>query len=182
VARWWFWRVELRSDDERIIMKRFNQLLAGGLLGASLLTGVIAGTAGSAGAATLIPLLPTVTTVVATQAPQVGEGRPPVVISSSTQLAVIGGLLITPSGSVTFTAVNGPTRVPLGSTVNGSCLLKLSPLLGSCTSTLVLNPTLTQLLDDCGGWTIVAYYSGSTDLVAQPSTGSAFFHNSECES
>jgi len=105
-------------------------------------------------------LLPTTTTLSVSNA-QITEGDP-VTLTATVQISGVGGLLVTPSGTVAYTASTpGGPVVQLGTAPLASCVLTLS----QCRSTL----TTAQL--PVGAVTVTAHYSG--DQVTQPSTGSA---------
>jgi hypothetical protein len=141
-------------------------------MGAGLFMGTMAGAA-PVSAATL-PLLTTTTTV--SVAPAAGI---PETATATVSLELVKGLLITPSGSVTFVESNDGSVVPLGSAPLSKCLLGLPSLLGitkaTCSATV-------SLADDhfCYIGTITASYSGSTDLIAKPSVGSDVVNESVC--
>ncbi len=101
-------------------------------------------------------ILPTTTTVQASGSPVlVGT---PVTLTAKVSVLGLGGLLIIPTGQVTFTAVNGGPPVTLGSAA-------LSPfcLLTPCTATLTTSALAV------GTNTIKASYAG--DLLAAASSG-----------
>lgn len=102
--------------------------------------------------------LPTTTTVVAS-ALSVRYGQP-VTFTTTVSALHLGGLLITPSGAITFTAANGSQTVTLGTaTIAKPCLLTVIP----CTATF----TTAQL--PAGDDLVTASYSG--DLLTGPSSG-----------
>ena len=105
-------------------------------------------------------VLPTTTTLSVSNA-QITEGDT-VTLTATVQISGLGGLLVTPSGTVAYTATTpGGPVVQLGTAPLASCLLTLS----QCRSTLAT----AQL--PLGPVTVTARYGG--DLVTQPSTGTA---------
>jgi hypothetical protein len=155
-------------------MRRFNHLVAGTVLTGGLLIGGIAGSIASASAAT-IPLLPTTTSVVAS------ETAAGVVHSTATvAIDLVDGLLVTPSGAVTFTATQGNSHISLGSGYLSACLLGLGG--ETCKTTVKPGIRATDALERCGTWTITATYTGDTDLLAQASSGTTKFGTESCGS
>ena len=121
-------------------------VLAGGALAGSL---VVAPAASA--------LLPTTTTVTASPAvSQVGDS---VTLTAGVYLKPLGGLLVTPSGYVSFSAVTGSGKTVLGKAKLGHCLL----------STCYASLTTTAL--PAGTTSVTGFYGG--DLVGNPSIGSA---------
>ena len=101
-------------------------------------------------------ILPTTTKVQASASPVlVGT---PVTLTASVSVLGLGGLLVTPTGRVTFTAANGGPPVTLGSAALSPCLVLFAP----CTATLTTS-ALTV-----GTNTITASYAG--DLLAAASS------------
>jgi hypothetical protein len=128
-----------------------------------------------ASAALQLGLLPTSTTVSASQNTVVVQSTDPsfvpqsTVLTATVKLAPVGGLLITPSGVVTFTArdAHGDT-INLGSAPVSACLLSLT----KCTAAVTTNKFYVATADQANGgttWTVTASYPG--DLVAKPSNG-----------
>ncbi len=101
-------------------------------------------------------ILPTSTTVQASASPVlVGT---PVTLTAKVSVLGLGGLLVTPTGSVTFSATNGGPPVTLGSAGLSPCLVLLAP----CTATLTTSALAV------GPNTITASYAG--DLLAAGSS------------
>ncbi|HJQ42472.1 MAG TPA: hypothetical protein VJ831_05275 [Jatrophihabitantaceae bacterium] len=101
-------------------------------------------------------ILPTTTTVTASPATSVAGDA--VTLTARVYLKPVGGLIITPSGFVNFTASNGTTTTPLGQARLGRCLL--SACFASITTTGI----------PAGSTVARAAYAG--DLVAGKSSGS----------
>jgi hypothetical protein len=145
-------------------MKFLGYKAAAVAMGAGLTLGTMAGLAPSAGAA-LLPLLPTSTVVSSNGTASVR----PTTVTATVSLELVQGLLVTPSGSVTFHNTNGQSSSVLGTAPLSSCLLGLPSLLGltqaTCSATIPIR-------NFCGLGTVTAVYSGATDLIAEPSTGS----------
>jgi len=161
-------------------MNRLSHKVAGAVLATGLLIGVLAGAAPGVGASTL-NLLSTTTSVVATQ-PNGG-----VELTATVNLELVKGALVTPAGSVNFTAVNENvnegTPIDLGQATVSDCLLGLPALLSlwhaSCTATLDTAFESATLESWCSPWTITATYSGANDLVAKSSFGITSFDSCE---
>lgn len=101
-------------------------------------------------------IVPTTTTVTASPAASnVGDS---VTLTASVYLKPVGGLGVTPTGYVSFTASNGTQTTALGRAKLGRCLLT------TCTATL----TTTSI--PAGSTSARASYAG--DLIASGSTGS----------
>jgi hypothetical protein len=132
---------------------------------------------GSTGAALQLNLLATSTTVsaspnvVVSSSPSAGFVPQSTTLAVAVTLAPLGGLLVSPSGSVTFTAVDGEgDTIQLGSAKVSTCLLTLI----KCNADLSTNAFYVTTADQNSGldgtkWTVTASYPG--DLVAKPSTG-----------
>lgn len=101
-------------------------------------------------------ILKSTTTV--TASPQNSSTGQAVTLTAKVTAAVVGGLIITPSGTVTFTSSDGTSTTPLGSATLGSCLLS------SCTA------TLTTSAMPAGTTSVTARYNG--DGFVAPSSGS----------
>jgi len=123
-------------------------------LGGMLLAGPLlcVGTIG-AGAA----ILTSTTTVTAT--PSSTTATAPVALKATVAAELVGGLLVTPAGSVTFSATAGDTTITLGSAKLSACLLSLL----KCTATLTTSDIPT------GTATVTASYPG--DSLTGPSQG-----------
>ena len=106
-------------------------------------------------------VLPTQTAVAAPVGALAGT---PVTLTADVTIPVLGGLVITPTGKVNFTASNGGAPVALGSKTLGPafCILNL-PILPRCRVTL----TTTAL--PVGDVTVTATYAG--DLLSRGSVG-----------
>ncbi len=101
-------------------------------------------------------ILPTSTTVQASPSPVlVGS---PVTLKATVSVLGLGGLLVTPTGQVTFSAVNNGPPVTLGSAGLSACLALVTP----CTATLTTSALAV------GTNTITATYAG--DLLAAGSS------------
>jgi hypothetical protein len=88
-----------------------------------------------------------------------------VTLTAKVSAAVVGGVVITPTGSVTFSYVNGGSSGTLGSASIGSCLLS------ACTATLTTNglpPGTSTVTGAYGGDSLVAPSSGSTTVTMNP--------------
>lgn len=137
------------------------------VMGAGLFIGVLASTAPT-GAATL-PLLST--TTVASVAPATGDVT---TATATVSLELVGGLLVTPSGEVTFTEyANGyleGSRVTLAPVPLSRCLLGLPALTGITQATCSATVSLVHN-GFCFVQEITASYTGATDLIAKPSVG-----------
>lgn len=132
-------------------------VVTGGLLGGGL---VGAQSGWSAG------LIPSTTTVSASPATSVAGT--PVTLTAKVEAAVVGGALVTPSGTVTFTASNGSSTTALGSGTLGSCVL--SACTASITTTLIPGGS-TSVTGRYSGDALVAPSSGSTPVdVSYPTT------------
>jgi hypothetical protein len=125
--------------------------------------GLVAGLAALATAAALAQappasagLAPTTTTVSASSS--TAFVTTPVTFTATVSILGLPGLLVTPTGTVAFTATNGSTTTSLGTAALGTCLLT------SCTASLTTS-ALTV-----GTNTVTGTYSG--DTVAAPSSGS----------
>ena len=101
-------------------------------------------------------ILPTSTTVQASARP-VLNGTP-VTLKAQVSVLGLGGLLVTPTGSVTFSAVNNGPSVTLGSAGLSPCLVLVTP----CVATLTTSALAV------GTNTITASYAG--DLLAAASS------------
>jgi hypothetical protein len=146
-------------------LHRWNRPFVGFLLAIGVTAGAMGGTISAAGAGPSkgLNLLPTTTTVVA--APNVivtnTGGTEPTTLSALVDLFLVHGLLITPSGTVTFTASAtgaSPGDIALGSAPLSSCLLT------ACSAQIT-----TTALHPAGTYTVTASYGG--DLVAKGSSG-----------
>jgi hypothetical protein len=106
-------------------------------------------------------ILPTNTVVAGPVGALAGQS---VTLTADVTFPLIGGLIVSPSGKVTFTASNGGAPVTLGSKTLGvaGCILNL-PFLPPCRVTLTTNAL------PPGNVTVTAKYSG--DLLARTSTG-----------
>jgi hypothetical protein len=149
-------------------MNRILRGLAGVLTAVGLLAGAMAMT-GSVSSASSLAVLST-TTSISVSAGTITDQNQPITFSSVVDLEIVHGLLITPSGSVSYSAVdpNG-NKVALGSGTLTKCLLGLPAISGVTTATCNASYTSEALTTD-GTWTITANYSASSDLVAKPST------------
>ena len=102
-------------------------------------------------------ILPTATTVQASASPVlVGS---PVTLTAQVSVLGLGGLLVTPTGNVSFSAANGGPPIALGSAPLSPTCLVLSPCLA----------TLTTSALTVGTSTITAAYAG--DLLGAASAG-----------
>lgn len=139
-------------------MRRFRAATANFAVG-SVAVLLVATTAGTSRAASGPTSVLTTTTTVAASAASVRYGQP-VTFTATVSAENLGGLLVTPSGSIAFAADNGSTTVPLGTAAIGShCLLTITP----CTATI----TTTQL--PAGDDVVTATYPG--DLLTKASAG-----------
>ncbi len=129
--------------------------MAGALFSAALLGGTFVGARAPVGGSTL-NLLPTTTSV---KYVDVACSNPYGCATATVTLEAVSGLLVTPSGTVTFTDED----------VAGWLDTILGLWSETCTATLEITP-YTQLLA-CAHNEIVATYSGSSDLLAEPSQG-----------
>jgi Bacterial Ig-like domain (group 3) len=80
-------------------------------------------------------------------------------LTAKVTAAVVGGVIVTPSGTVTFTSSDGTTTSPVGTATLGSCLLS------ACTATLTTSampPGTTSVTGRYSGDSFVAPSSGST--------------------
>ena len=118
---------------------------------------VAAGSSLLAPAASAAGILPTTTTV--TASPASSTQGDAVVLTATVNVLGLPGLGITPTGLVSFAALNGSSSTPLGSKALGACLLK------TCTASI----TTTAL--PVGTTSVNATYAG--DLLAAASSGSA---------
>jgi hypothetical protein len=103
--------------------------------------------------------IPSTTTVSAS--PSSGTVGTPVTLTAKVAASVIGGIIITPTGTVTFTYVNGTSSGTLGSAGIGSCLLS------ACTATLTTNglpPGTNTVKGTYSGDSLVAPSSGTTTV------------------
>jgi hypothetical protein len=103
--------------------------------------------------------IPSTTTVSAS--PSSATIGTPVTITARVAAAVVGGVIITPSGSVTFSYVNGSSSGTLGSASIGTCLLS------SCTAKITTNalpPGTNTVKGVYGGDGLVASSSGTTTV------------------
>lgn len=104
---------------------------------------------------------PLATNTVVVASPTTSHQGDQVAITATVHLNLSAkGLLVTPSGSVSFSASNGITSVPLGSATVGRCLLTI----GSCTATV-----RTTALPAGTAVAITAQYAG--DTISKPSAG-----------
>jgi hypothetical protein len=165
-------RVNLDPLYEGMTMRLLSGQAAALLMGAGLFMGTMAG-ATPAGAATL-PFLSTTTTVSVSPAAGI-----PTSATATVSLELVNGLLITPSGSVTFVESNDGRIVPLGSAPLSKCLLGLPSLLGITQATCSATVSLTGY-GFCYIGTVTASYSGATDLIAKPSVGSDAVNETAC--
>lgn len=123
--------------------------------------GAVAAAALAATALALAPgavaagLLPTSTTVVAT--PSSSTEGTAVTVKATVKVLGLGGLGITPKGSVAFTATNGVATASLGSATLSPCLLS------SCTAVVVTSSI------PVGTTSVTAAYHG--DALSKPSSG-----------
>lgn len=125
---------------------------------AVLLWGTSAVSAASA-ATSPTSVLATTTTVVAS-ATSVSYGQP-VTFTATVSAEGLGGLLVTPSGGVTFVASNASRTVTLGTaTITPGCLLTITP----CKATIRTSEL------PAGNDTVTARYAG--DPLTEPSEGS----------
>jgi hypothetical protein len=148
-------------------MNRFSLKAAAALMGAGLTVGTLAGIAPSAGASTL-PLWTTTTSVAITAAP----GNNGVIVTATVDLAVLKGLLITPSQTVTFLNTDFEGNVTtLGSAKLSSCLLGLPSLAGITQATCSAS---IPVANACSLQEVTAIYTSDGDLIAKPSEGSAY--------
>jgi hypothetical protein len=156
-------------------MSPLKHRMLGTLAGLTLLTGTaLAGFVGAApaGASFSLNLLGTTTTlgaspaqIVSTYQPLNGFTPESTTLTASVELAPLGGLYVTPAGTVTFSATDYDGSVlQLGSAQLGTCLLT------ACTATLSTDAFYVDEPDlNSTSWTVTASYPG--DLVAQPSSG-----------
>jgi hypothetical protein len=159
-------------------MKIVSYKAAAAVMGAGLIVGTLAGAAPVAGASTL-PILSTTTAVSYTPNELPDGGFNSITVTATVSLELVKGLLVTPSGVVTFTDTveggNGPITVPAGSATLSKCLLGLPSLLGitqaTCSASVVV--TVDQMY--CGSNVFTGTYSAATDLVAKPSFGTTTF-------
>jgi hypothetical protein len=153
-----------------------------GLLSAVALMAGVAVTIGEpAGAAstTLLPVFSTTTSVVATPSVVVstndgGEGSGFTAQSTTLKATVVesplGGLLATPTGTVTFTAVDTHgDRLSLGSASLSICLLNLDSCTASISTSAFYVAAADQAKENGTTWTVTATYGGG--LVASGSAG-----------
>lgn len=114
------------------------------------------------GAAAAGPI-PTTTKLAAS--PSTGTVGSSVTITAKVAAAVVGGVIITPSGTVAFSYVNGTSSGSLGSAKLGSCLLS------ACTAKLTTNglPPGTSIITGVySGDLLVASSSGTTTVTMNP--------------
>jgi hypothetical protein len=103
--------------------------------------------------------------VTAVEGPVPGDGTPPlpITMTATVNLELLHGVLITPSGTVDFTASDGQNWVEFRGAPLSSCLLGLSPILGlwdeTCSATTVVAFGQASELENCSTWTITATYS-----------------------
>ncbi len=116
------------------------------------------GATAMAGSAAAGGLLPTTTTVSASPSSSI-VGTPVTLTATVSILGVLPGLLVTPTGPVSFTAVKGSTTTALGSASLGTCLLT------TCTA------RLTTSAMPAGTSSVRAAYAG--DFVSAASQGAA---------
>lgn len=103
--------------------------------------------------------VPSTTTLSAS--PSSGTVGSSVTFTAKVSAAVVGGLVVTPSGTVTFSYVSGSSSGTLGSAQLASCLLS------ACTATLSSNalpPGTSTVTGSYGGDSVVAPSSGSTTV------------------
>jgi len=151
-------------------MKPMYRSFGGALLAIGLITGALSATISSVGGAATVDLLKTTTTVTET-AGTITDQNQPVSFTAAVELADVHGLLVTPSGPVSFTAVNGTNTLNLGSPSLSRCLLTLKAI-GSLTTATCHATVTSKAFTVDGVWKVTANYSGSTDLVAGPSHNS----------
>jgi hypothetical protein len=99
--------------------------------------------------------IPSTTTVSAS--PSSGTAPVSVTLTAKVSDAVVGGLIVTPSGTVTFSYTNGSSSGTLGDGTLNSCLLS------ACTATLTTSAL------PAGTNTVLAQYNG--DGLSAPSSG-----------
>lgn len=144
-------------------MRRFIRLAAA-LAAVTFSAGALVVTAGTtnAGAAGLI----STTTVESLSSTSISQGQGITVSGTVKPLNLALGLEITPQGTVSFTATNGPTSYSLGSGSVPACLAVVVATITPCTATVTAYPPLTP-----GTWTIKATYGGDSLMLG--SSGSA---------
>jgi Bacterial Ig-like domain (group 3) len=102
--------------------------------------------------------IPSTTTISAS--PSSGTVGTSVTLTAKVAAAIVGGVIITPSGTVSFTYVNGSSSGSLGQATLGSCLLT------ACTAKLVTNAL------PPGTSTITGVYSGDALVASSSNTAS----------
>jgi hypothetical protein len=145
-----------------------------GVFGAVLLAGSAFGVA-LAPSASANPL-PSTTTV--TASPQTSTAGDAVTLTAKVAAAVVGGVIVSPSGPVAFSASNGTGSTPLGSATLGSCLLS------ACTATLTTTAIpagSTSVIAAYGGDGLVAGSSGSTPVTVNPATQTGNGSTATCD-
>jgi hypothetical protein len=121
-------------------------------------------------AAAAAGVVPSTTTVSAS--PSSATVGTPVTLTAKVAAAVVGGVVITPSGTVTFTSSDGTTTSPVGTATLGSCLLS------ACTASLTtaaLPAGTKSVTGTYSGDSVVASSSGSTavNITAPTPTGNS---------
>lgn len=120
-----------------------------------------------------IPGLPT-TTALSVSNPTFTSGTPSVTMTATVTLKGLKGALITPSGNVEFDATQyppggGENYYPVKDVTLSRCLLGLPGVKGLWDATCTATYTLQLNEGTCGPTEFEADYSGSTDLIADPS-------------
>jgi hypothetical protein len=108
---------------------------------------------------------PSTTTVSAS--PSSSTAGTAVTLTAKVAAAVVGGVIITPSGTVSFTSTDGSSTTSLGTATLGSCLLS------ACTATLTtaaMPPGTTSVTGSYSGDGVVAPSSGSTAVTVTSPT------------
>jgi hypothetical protein len=136
------------------LVRRLTFVLAASAIAAS--TAIIALGAGPASAG----ILPTTTTVATTPATTLTEGAPLSIVATVGPL----DLIVTPTGTVTFSATGNGVTIPLGTGTLSTCII----LLSTCTATD--NTTIAGVPN--GTYVITAAYSGDTLSDASSATTS----------
>jgi hypothetical protein len=150
-------------------MKRLGKVV-GATASASLLLGLYVGSLAPARASTL-PLLQT-NTVLSAQFDPVLPGMTD--LTATVTLALVNGLLVSPSGIVNFSESEDGETTGLGGATLSACLLGLPAISGLTQATCSATIQLPSDYFDCFT-TASASYSGDTDLLALPSVGTTGF-------
>jgi hypothetical protein len=145
--------------------------------------GLISSLGAAPGAAAIVELFTTQTTLSVPNPTPVSVDNMVVPVTATVTIADLRGALITPSGQVAFSVSTSTpgASFDLGGGTLSNCLLGLPSLLGiwqeTCSTTFDVPDAA---LDNCGFTVVTGSYSGATDLVAGPSSGTVTVAGSGC--